>query len=232
MCIEYTKYMVKVKKKFKFVVVAVDVVIFTVHQGKLKVLLIKMKKKPFSGFWALPGGLIKVDEDLDKAARRHLQEKTGIKDIYLEQLYSFGRVDRDPFGRVVSVAYFALVPKDKYNLRTSAEYSDIDWFAVDDLPPLAYDHSEIVKKAIRRLQAKLTYTNIVYSLMPSQFTLSELQRVYEIILKKKLDKRNFRKKILSLRLIKATGRQRRGEAHRPADLYTFVKRKPQFISIL
>ncbi len=224
--------MAKVKKKFKFVVVAVDVVIFTVHQGKLKVLLIRMKKKPFSGFWALPGGLIGVDEDLDKAARRHLHEKTGIKDIYLEQLYSFGRVDRDPFGRVVSVAYFALVPKDKYNLRTSAEYSDIDWFAVDDLPPLAYDHSEIVQKAIKRLQAKLTYTNIVYSLMPSQFTLSELQQVYEIILKKKLDKRNFRKKILSLKLVKPTGRQKRGEAHRPADLYTFTKKKPQFISIL
>lgn len=219
-------------KKYKFTVIATDVVIFTIQEDQLRVLLIKMKKRPYLGFWAAPGGLVKPTESVDEAAVRHLADKTGVKTVYLEQLYTFGRVDRDPFGRVVSVAYFALIPSAGVKLKTTSEYEDVAWFSVEDLPKLAYDHREIIETAVERLKAKLEYTNIVYSLMPKEFTLGGLQHVYEIILDRKLDKRNFRRKFLSLNLIEKVGRKREGEAHRPAELYCFKKRKPQMVEIL
>ncbi len=224
--------MANLSKKFKFTVLATDVVIFTIKNKKLQVLLIKMKKKPFTNQWACPGGLVKPTESVDASARKQLKTKTGLQNVYLEQLYTFGKVKRDPSGRVVSVAYFALIPNAKLKLKTTKEYADIKWFAVNKLPKLAYDHAQIIKTAIERLKAKLTYTNIVYGLMPKEFTLSELQNIYEIILNRKLDKRNFRKKILGLKLVKKLNKQKRGEAHRPADLYTFIKKTPQIIEIL
>ena len=212
--------------------IAADVVILTIEDNLLKVLLIEMKKRPYSKHWALPGGLVKPHESLDKAANRHLAEKAGVKDAYLEQLYAFGDVDRDPFGRVVSVAYMALVASSGLKLKTTKEYAGVKWFAVNRLPLLAYDHKKIIGYAIARLKAKLEYTNIVYSLLPAEFTLSSLQNIYEIIHEKKMDKRNFRKKILSLELVRALDRKERGRANRPPELYSFAKRSPQIVQIL
>lgn len=224
--------MTEVKKKYEFAVIAADVVIFTIKDKQLNVLLIKMKKKPYKDSWAVPGGLAKPEESVDQAAKRHLLAKTGLKNVYLEQLYTFGRVDRDPFGRVVSVAYFALIPTANISLKTTKEYADVTWFSVKKLPKLAYDHQQIIKTAVERLQAKLTYTNIVYSLLPKEFSLTELQKTYEIILDKKIDKRNFRKKIFSLKLVKNTEKKQIGEPNRPADLYAFIAKKPKIVQIL
>ena len=209
-------------KKYQFAVIASDVVILTVRDGALQVLCIQMQKAPFTGKWAVPGGLVKPAESVDHAAHRLLAEKTGIRNVYLEQLYTFGKVKRDPFGRVVSVAYFALVPSDHLQLHTSKEYADVRWFPIRKLPAMAYDHAEIVQTAVQRLQAKLGYTNIVFSLLPKAFTLSELQNVYEIIIGKSFDKRNFRKKVLGLKLVRPTGEKRVGEANRPAQLFSFT----------
>ncbi|MEK7648681.1 MAG: NUDIX domain-containing protein [Patescibacteria group bacterium] len=228
-----TKYMpIAPLKQFVHAILATDIVIFTIQNGQLKVLLIKMTRQPYVNMWAIPGGLITPDESADEAALRHLRAKTNVKDVYLEQLYTFGRVDRDPRGRVVSVAYFALIPSTNVSLKTTADYAGIDWFPIKKLPSLAYDHSEIISRAIDRLKSKLAYSTISYSLLSKEFTLSELQSVYEVILGRKLDKRNFRKKILSLGLIRATGKKRRGTANRPAELYTFKKRIPEFVDIL
>lgn len=225
-------FMAKIEKKFKFTVLATDVVIFTIKEGKLQVLLIKMKKEPFTACWAVPGGLVNPKESLEQSAKKQLFLKSGLKDVYLEQLYTFGKIKRDPFGRVVSVAYFALISNANLKLKTTKEYEDIRWFDINKLPKLAYDHAEIIKTAIERLKAKLTYTNIVYGLLSKEFTLTELQQVYEIILNKSIDKRNFRKKILGLGLVKKVNKQKTGEAHRPADLYSFIKKLPQIVEIL
>jgi len=219
-------------KKYKFAVIAVDVVIFTVFQNDLQVLLIKMKKKPFSGMWAVSGGLVKPNESVDNAAKRHLAQKTGVKNVYLEQLYTFGKPERDPFGRVVSVAYMALIPSADTKLKTTKEYEDVKWFNVNKLPRLAYDHQEIIRYAVSRLQAKLGYTNIAYSLLPSKFTLGELQKIYEIILDKKVDKRNFRKKITRLGILRRLREKRAGSPSRPAELYAFTSRRAQITEIL
>lgn len=221
-----------VTKKYKYAVIASDVAIFSIRRGELNVLLIQMKKKPFLGMWAAPGGLVKGDESVDEAAVRILEEKTGIKDVYLEQLYTFGDVDRDPFGRVVSVAYMALIPSDRMELKTTSEYGGVEWFAVNGLPTLAYDHKRIIRAAVKRLRGKLEYSNIACNILPKEFTLSDLQRVYETVLDTRLDKRNFRKKILSLGLVRPLEKKRGGEAHRPAKLYAFTVRKPQIVNIL
>ena len=181
---------INIRKRYKFAVIATDVVIFTVQEGRLKVLLIRMKKVPYEGFWACPGGLVKPDESVEAATKRHLFDKTGVRDVYLEQLYTFGEVDRDPFGRVVSVVYFALIPTESLKLKTTSEYADVAWFPVKSLPRLAYDHGKVIEVAVEKLKNKLAASNIVYSLLPSKFTLSDLQKIYELILGRNLDKRN------------------------------------------
>ena len=221
-----------IQKTYKYVVIAADVVIFSIIEGQLKVLLIKMKKHPYTDYWAVPGGLVHPEESLDDSAARILYTKAGLSNVYLEQLYTFGEVNRDPFGRVVSVAFFALIPSTGLHLKTTKEYADIDWFPVSHLPKLAYDHKHIVKSAIQRLQSKLSYTNIIYGLLPNEFTLGELQNIYEIILDRKLDKRNFRKKILSLKLVKKLNRKKSTGPNRPAELYCFVKKTPEIVEIL
>jgi 8-oxo-dGTP diphosphatase len=210
---------------------AVDIVIFTVADGVLKFILIEMKKKPFTGMWAFPGGLIGEEESLDNAARRELGEKTGVKNVYLEQLYTFSDPKRDPNGRVISTAYFALVNSAGLKLKTSEKYSGIDWFPTKRLPTLAYDHKEIAKYAIQRLQWKLEYTNIAYSLLPKKFTLSQLREIYEVILDRELDRRNFQRKVRALGLLKSTRKRRIGK-HRPARLYEFKSRKPAIMEVL
>jgi 8-oxo-dGTP diphosphatase len=212
--------------------VAVDIVVFTVEAGRLSVLLTAVKRPPFEGKWALPGGLIASKETLDQAAARELEEKTGLRDVYVEQLYTFSALRRDPAGRVVAVAYLALVPAHGVALSASEKYAGIGWFPTAKLPALAFDHAEMVRYAVQRLRYKLEYTNVAYSLLADAFTLSELQGVYEAILSRPLDPRNFRKRILSLGLVEATGDERRGGAHRPASLYRFTAREPRVVEIL
>lgn len=221
-----------IKKHYDFAVIATDVVIMTIIEGELKILLIKMKKAPFENAWAIPGGLVDSEESVFLAAKRHLSQKAGLKDIFLEQLYTFGDVSRDPFGRVVSVAYLALAPANKVKPETTGEYDGIEWHPVYDLPELAYDHKEMVDMAVKRLQSKLEYTNIVYNLLEPEFTLTDMQVAYEVILGRGLDKRNFRKKILSLNIVKKIGKNELGKQNRPAELYSFVDKELKEVEIL
>jgi 8-oxo-dGTP diphosphatase len=200
--------------------VTVDVVIFTIQEGALKVLLVKRKIAPFKGQFAIPGGFVLEDEDLEQAAVRELREETGVSDVYLEQLYSFGKPDRDPRGRVVTVAYFALISADR-KLKAGTDAAEAAWFPVDDLPPLAFDHATILNYALERLRNKLEYTTVGFQLLPEKFTLTELQEVYAAILGKELDKRNFRRKMSVLKILKPLPEYRRG-GQRPAQLYRFV----------
>lgn len=212
--------------------VAVDTAVFTIRDGALAVLLVQMKQEPYTGLWAMPGGLILQDETTEAAAMRMLSEQTGVQNVYIEQLKTFDHPERDRLNRVVSVAYIALVPPDDRTLRTTEKYSDVRWWDVSELPQLAYDHSRMVDKAVRRLRAKVTYSNIVWSLLPDTFTLSQLQQVYEVTLGKSLDKRNFRKKILSVGILESTNTKESAAAHRPAELYRFTQHQLQYIDIL
>jgi len=212
--------------------IAVDNCIFTVLEDRLHLLLIQMTKVPYTGMWALPGGLIQDEESLDDAAVRILYEETGVADVYLEQLYTFGQPDRDPAGRVVSVAYFALIHTTGIALRTQPKYADVRWWPCATLPPLAYDHDAVATYARQRLEWKLAYTNVVWSLLPRRFALTELQKVYEAVLGRPLDKRNFRKKILALGLVEPVGETAMRGAHRPAMLYCFTSREPKLIDML
>ena len=200
--------------------VTVDVIIFTLRDNDLQVLLVKRKHPPFEGMWAIPGGFVGIDESLEEAALRELEEETGVRDVYLEQLYTFGDPDRDPRGRVITVAYFAVVPADAIRPRAGDDASEARWWSIYDLPPLAFDHADILAYALQRLRYKLEYTAVGFELLPETFTLSELQAAYEVVLGEKLDKRNFRRKILSAGVIEETGEYRTGEG-RPAKLYRF-----------
>ncbi len=202
--------------------VAVLVVIFTVRADRLEVLLIRRSAEPFRGHWALPGGLLATGEAPDDAAVRKLGDETGVTDVFLEQLYTFSDLD----GRgSIAVAYFALVDAQQAHLARRRAWLPA-WFAVADLPPLAFDNASVIDYALQRLRAKLEYSNVAYSLLPESFTLSQLQRAYEAILARPLDKRNFRKRMLSLRVIEPTGRLAAEGRHRPAQLYAFRERHP------
>lgn len=201
--------------------VAVDLAIFTVQERRLELLLIRMKRVPYTGRWALPGGRIRGDETVEQAAVRELREKAGIGDVYLEQLYTFSEPDRDPGGRCISVAHLALIRGD-VPLRTTDKYSGIGWFPVTRLPPLAFDHKEIAACAVERLRAKLGYTDVARNLLGATFTLGELQRLYEAILGRRLDARNFQRRVQAIGLVKDTGRMRTGQAYRPARLFRFA----------
>lgn len=211
--------------------VAVDVALFTVDSDRLKTLLVKVRQGPLAGQWAFPGGFVGLDESPDTAALRELKQHAGIGSVYLEQLYTFGGPDRDPVSRVVSVAYIALYRHRGRAPRASAKYVEAAWFSTDRLPSLAYDHGRIARMALVRLRAKLEYTNIVHSLLPDAFTLTELQNTYEAILGRRLDRRNFRRKLLGLPLLTRIPGSRRGQ-HRPAALYRFRHRRPMIIPML
>ena len=204
--------------------VTVDLVIFTIAENDLKVLLIRRAGEPFKGRWALPGGFVEIDESLEKAAARELKEEAGVTDVYLEQLYTFGEPKRDPRGRVISVAYFALVDAGRQRIQAASDAADAQWHSVFDSKlgaKLAFDHKKILEYAVWRLRNKIEWTTVGYELLPKKFTLSELQRVYEIILQKPVDKRNFRKKILAQGQIRELNESRSDGAHRPAKLYSF-----------
>lgn len=208
--------------------VTVDIILFTFREGMLQVLLIQRKNPPFAGKWALPGGFVQMDEGLEAAALRELGEETGVRDVYLEQLYTFGDPNRDPRGRVVTVSYFALLSADQVinmeqrgQIQGNDDASAAKWWDIYDLPDLAFDHRPILDYALQRLRWKLEWTALGFLLLPEAFTLSELQQAYETILHEPLDKRNFRRKILASGLLEPTGAFREGD-HRPAKLYQFT----------
>jgi 8-oxo-dGTP diphosphatase len=203
----------------------VDAVVFGFDDGDLKILLIQRGVAPFAGKWALPGGFVHIDESLESAVRRELAEETGLADIFLEQLYTFGDPRRDPRGRVVSVAHYGLVKLADHHVRAATDAKNAAWFPLAKLPPLAFDHARILAVAHARLQAKVRYQPIGFELLPAQFTLSQLQHLYETILERPLDKRNFRKKILAMDLLTDTGKREQNVPHRAARLYAFHPKK-------
>jgi 8-oxo-dGTP diphosphatase len=205
--------------------VTVDLVIFTLQDKDLNVLLVKRRRWPFEGRWALPGGFVNMDESLDQAARRELEEETGVRDIYLEQLYTFGEPQRDPRTRVISVAYIALVSADTQSLRISEESIDVRWFSVRLLPgPLAFDHDAILAAGLDRLRSKLEYTTLAFQLLPEVFSILELKGIYEQILGESLDKGNFYRKIKDANVLEDTGMRREGRG-RPTTLYRFRRHR-------
>lgn len=220
---------------FGFPRVTVDVIVFTILQGELQALLVRRERPPFRGRWAIPGGFVERGEPLADAALRELREETGLKDVYLEQLYTFGDPGRDPRGRTITVAYLALVnparfrgPRERSrpDPRAVSDAAGVGWFPAYRLPALAFDHNRILAYAVERLRNKLFYTTVGFEFLPREFTLSQLQSVYETLVNRKQDKRNFRRKILSLDILQASGRTRREGRHRPAGVYRF--RKPRW----
>lgn len=199
----------------------VDCVVFGFDEGDLKVLLIERGLEPFKGRWALPGGFVRVEETLDAAARRELQEEAGLTHVFLEQLYTFGTVDRDPRERVVSVAYYALVKLSEHAAKAATDAANARWFPVSEVPRLAFDHAVILETAIERLKGKVRYQPIGFELLPPKFTLSQLQHLYEAVLGTELDKRNFRKKVLGFDLLVALKETQMLGRHRPAQLFRF-----------
>lgn len=198
----------------------VDAVVFTILREKMRVLLIRRKNPPFKGGYALPGGFVEVDEDLEAAAKRELTEETNVRNIFLQQLGTYGKVNRDPRGRVVSVAYLALISPDQ-ELASTADAMGAEWLAMDDLPSLAFDHGQIINDALKQLRHEVQTTNIAVQILPRKFTLSQLQHLYELVLERPLDKRNFRRRIKELGVLKPLRESRMEGAHRPAQLHSF-----------
>src|SRR6266700_874048 len=199
--------------------VMVDIVLFTIRDRQLQLLLIRRLAKPFEHRFALPGGFVGEEESLDAAAVRELREETGVEKVYLEQLYTFGDPKRDPRGRVITVAYYALA-SDTQVLRAGTDAADARWFPITELPSLAFDHRKIVEYAHQRIRNKLDYTNVGFELLPDKFTLTELQLVHEAILGENLDKRNFRRKIIQKGIVKPA-KEWRHTGRKPAQLYRF-----------
>jgi 8-oxo-dGTP diphosphatase len=205
----------------------VDCVVFGLDASDLKIMLIQRDLSPFAGEWALPGGFVRIEESLDEAALRELREETGIQQVFLEQLYTFGQLDRDPRDRVVTVAYYALVNLDQYQIQAQTDARDAAWFPVAQIPKLAFDHAQIVAVALKRLKGKVRYEPIGFELLPKKFTLTQLQKLYETVLEQSLDKRNFRKKILSMNLLVELDELQTGVSHRAARFYQFDELKYQ-----
>jgi 8-oxo-dGTP diphosphatase len=203
----------------------VDNVIFGFDEGDLKVLLIKRGEEPHQGKWALPGYFVYPNEDLDDAAARVLEELTGLRDVFLEQVKTFGAVNRHPFGRVITVAYFSLIKIDQYNIQPASIAKKTQWHSVAKVSDLAFDHNEILEACFNRLKWLVRVRPVGFELLPPKFTLTELQHLYEAILETDLDKRNFRKKILSMDLLVDLDETQEGVAHRPAKLYRFDRGK-------
>jgi 8-oxo-dGTP diphosphatase len=205
--------------------VTTDIVIFTVRDNQLKLLLIMRGGEPFKGEWALPGGFVRLDETIDEAARRELQEETGLDNVFLEQLCTIGDLDRDPRERIVTVAHYALVRLSDHRVQAATDAREAAWFGMDDLPNLAFDHDNILKVAHERLRNKVRYQPIGFELLPAKFALRELQHLYEVILDKELDKRNFRKKILGMGILLELEEVEKDVSHRAARLYKFDRKK-------
>lgn len=204
----------------------VDCIVFGLDaELELKIMLIKRDIPPFQGQWAIPGGFVRMDETLEAAALRELQEETGIQDVYLEQLYTFGDLGRDPRDRIVTVAYYALINLIDQKIQASTDAREAYWFPLSKIPKLVFDHEQILQTAIARLRGKIRYEPIGFELLPKDFTLTQLQKLYETVLDRQLDKRNFRKKLLSMDLLIDTGEVQHNVSHRAAKLYQFDEDK-------
>lgn len=217
--------------KFEKPSVTVDIVIFTIQERELKVLLVKRDIEPFKGKWAIPGGFVRIHESLEDAAKRELEEETGVKDVYLEQLYTFGDPNRDPRGRIITVSYMALVNSDKIKLKATADVSEAQWFPVKKLLNLAFDHKKILTYALKRLRWKFEYTTVAFSMLPDEFAISQVRYVYEIVFDKKFDKRNFAKKLLSLKILQGK-RIKIDVSYRPPKLYKLKNNIGDIVEIL
>lgn len=204
---------------------SVDCVIFGFEDAKLKVLLYKRSIEPCQGMWALPGGFIRYDENIDQASARVLEEITGVKELYMQQLGAFGEVDRFPSRRVITVVYYAFVKPGKYNINPGPDASDALWFDADELPEIPFDHAKIIESALARLQRQLKYKPIGFSLLPDKFPLLALQELYEAIYGLEFDKPNFRRKIMKMNLLIPLNEKQTGVAHRSARLYKFDKNR-------
>jgi 8-oxo-dGTP diphosphatase len=209
---------------------AVDCVVFGLDDAGLQILLIERGLEPFLGKWALPGGFVHLDETVEQAALRELAEETGLERVYLEQLHTFSGLDRDPRERVVSVAHYALVKLTDHRVKAATDAREAAWFSVADLPSLAFDHEAIVQTALERLKDKVQRQPIGFELLPPKFTLTQLQRLYETVLEREIDKRNFRKKVLSMGFLEETDEVEQDVAHRAARLYRFDKKRYRELS--
>lgn len=207
------------------ILLSVDAVVFGYEAENISVLLIKRKYEPFKGQWAIPGGFVTNDESLEQAVERELFEETGVKINYLEQLYTFGKPDRDPRGRVVSVAYFGLVRPNSFRIHASTDAEQVQWFNIKDLPQLAFDHKDILKTAIARLQAKITYEPIGFELLDTKFPFSDLEKLYTTLLGRPIDRRNFRKKILGINVLDELDEKVSKGSGRPANLFKFNQKR-------
>lgn len=205
----------------------VDNIIFGFDEGDLKVLLIKRGEEPFADQWALPGHFVYPNEDLDTAAKRVLEQLTGLRNVFLEQVKTFGAIDRHPFGRVITVSYFSLIRINLYQIQAASIAQQAEWHSVSEVKELPFDHKEILDACFNRLKWLVRLRPVGFELLPPKFTLTELQHLYEAILETKLDKRNFRKKILSMHLLIDLDETQEGVAHRPARLYRFDKERYQ-----
>jgi 8-oxo-dGTP diphosphatase len=204
---------------------SVDCVVFGYDEDELKILLIQRDIEPYKNVWALPGGFVRIKETLEEAALRELKEETSVENLYLEQLYSFGALDRDPRERVVTVSYYALVKISEHKAKGGSDASDAQWFSFQKLPKLGFDHKEIIEVAFKRLQAKVRYEPIGFELLPKKFPFSAIERLYEAVLQRKIDRRNFRKKMLSMGIIKQLETQQENVAHRKGFYYAFDKKE-------
>ena len=219
------------EEKYEKPSVTVDIVVFTIQNNDLKVLLVKRDIEPFKGKWAIPGGFVRMDESLEEAAKRELQEETGVKEIYLEQLYTFGDPKRDPRGRVITVSYMALVNSEKIKLEATTDVSEAQWFSVKKLPSLAFDHKKILGYALKRLKWKFEYTIVAFSFLPKGFTMGQVQIIYETVFGRKFDKRNFAKKIMSLNILREEG-IKKDVSHRPPMSYSLKNNIGNIVEIL
>ncbi|WP_254088410.1 NUDIX hydrolase [Dawidia soli] len=206
--------------------VAVDAVVFGYDPEKgISILLIRRKYEPFQKSWALPGGLVGNDESLEDAVRRELLEESGVDVHYLEQLYSFGKPGRDPRNRVVTVAYFGLVRPSDYQLAAQTDAEDVAWHGIAQIPRLAFDHRAIIDMAITRLRGKLAYEPVGFELLDKKFPFSDLENLYQTLLGREIDRRNFKKKIIGYGFLEELDETIQRKAGRPAHLYRFNKKK-------
>ena len=200
---------------------AVDLAVFGYHDKELSVLLLNRKDEPFKNGWTLPGGFLQIEESLQQVCNRIMKTKIGLENIYLEQLYTFDEPGRDPRGRVVSVAHYALVNPHRFEIVAGHMANDVQWFPVDQVPQLGFDHNRIFELALQRLKSKILYNPVGFELLNETFTMPELHELYECILGISIDRRNFRRKILDSEYIIATGAKREGLKNRHPDLYRF-----------
>lgn len=204
----------------------VDAIVFGYEPKEgLSVLLVKRKYPPFKGRWAIPGGFVKEKESLEQAVERELEEETGVKVNYLEQLYSFGNPKRDPRSRIVTIAYYGLVRSASFELFAATDAEDAQWFHLSELPKLAFDHQNILDYALERLRSKVSYKPIGFKLLDKKFTMEEIHHLYETIYDRKLDRRNFRKKFLKLNILEELEEKSGGGPGRPGSYYRFDEKK-------